>query len=139
MPLGNVVGEVNSKVTSVKVHDLGGGATRIEMDVTGEETGQAAGQHFGTLCVTANAPLGSPLPYNYTGVTLTKSGAVVNMSGVGYAIVTAQGGFKGRYLGTVRFTTDDPNLAAMNKVVVATDSVFDPAAMTIKGTASEWN
>jgi len=47
-------------------------------------------------------------------------------------------GGKTRGLVTVTGVTDSQKLAWMNKIVIAIDSEFDPAAQQFRGTAYEW-
>lgn len=135
MPLGNVLGEVVAKVTSVRISDLGGGQRRIEIDSTGEVKGQVPGQGFATMII-EGIP-GHAVTYTTTGTILAASGAVVRVSGRGVGIRTSEG-HKVRYRGSSCFATDDPKLAAFNGLLAAAEFEVDPATMTIKGTAYEW-
>jgi hypothetical protein len=135
MPLGNVLGEVVAKVTSVRISELGGGQRRLEIDSTGEVKGQVPGQAFATMIV-EGIP-GHAVTYTSTGTILAASGAVVRLSGRGVGIRTGEG-HKVRYRGASCFATDDPKLAAFNGLLAAAEFEIDPATMTIKGTAYEW-
>jgi hypothetical protein len=137
MPLGNVLGEFTLKYMSVRQTDIGGGQTRLEIDVTGEGTGQLPGQNFGTLTITMGGDANRPNPYSYTGALLTASGAVVRISSWGLRVRTGQG-HKARWRGAACYATDDPSLAAFNNMIAAVESESDPATMTIKGATCEW-
>jgi hypothetical protein len=89
MPLGNVLGEVVAKVTSVRISDLGGGQRRLEIDSTGEVKGQVPGQGFATMIV--EGITGQTVTYTTTATVLAASGAVVRMSGRGVGIRTGEG------------------------------------------------
>jgi len=135
MPLGNVLGEVVAKVTSVRITDLGGGQRRVEIDSTGEVKGQVPGQGFATMII-EGIP-GHAVTYASTATILAASGAVVRVSGRGVGIRTGEG-HKARYRGSACYATDDPKLAALNSLLAAAEFEIDPAMMTIKGTAYEW-
>ena len=135
MPLGNVLGEVTAKVTSVRITDLGGGQRRVEIDSTGEVKGQVPGQGFATMII-EGIP-GHAVTYASTATILAASGAVVRVSGRGVGIRTGEG-HKTRYRGSACYATDDPKLAALNSLLAAAEFEIDPATMTIKGTAYEW-
>ena len=135
MPLGNVLGEVVAKVTSVRISDLGGGQRRLEIDSTGEVKGQVPGQGFATMIV--EGITGQTVTYTTTATVLAASGAVVRMSGRGVGIRTGEG-HKMRYRGAACYSTDDPKLAALNGLLGAAEFELDPATMTINGTAYEW-
>ena len=135
MPLGNVLGELVAKVTSVRISDVGGGQRRIEIDSTGEVKGQIPGQAFGTT--TIEGLPGQAVTYSSTGTILAASGAVVLVSGRGVGIRTGEG-HKGRYRGSICYSTTDPKLAAFNGLLAAVEFEIDPAKMTIAGTAYEW-
>lgn len=135
MPLGNVLGEFTGKVMSVRHSDLGGGQVRLELDLTGETTGQARGQFFSTMVVEITP--GHPAPYSLTGVILAASGAVMRVSVRGVGMRTGEG-HKMRYRGASCSTSDDPTLAALNNVITAIEFETDPATMTVKGAVCEW-
>jgi hypothetical protein len=135
MPLGNVLGEVVAKITSVRISELGGGQRRIEIDSTGEVKGQVPGQGFATMIVEGMP--GQAVTYTTTATILAASGAVVRASGRGVGIRTGEG-HKVRYRGAGCYATDDPKLAALNGLLAAAEFEIDPATMTIKGTAYEW-
>ena len=44
MPLGNVLGEFNSKITSSKQTELSGGQIRVEIDMVGNPLGRTQGK-----------------------------------------------------------------------------------------------
>jgi hypothetical protein len=135
MPLGNVLGEVTAKVTSVRISELGGGQRRIEIDSVGEVKGQVPGQGFATMVI-EGVP-GQAVTYTSTGTILAASGAVVRVSGRGVGIRTGEG-HKARYRGASCFATDDPKLASLNGLLAAAEFEVDPTTMTIKGVACEW-
>jgi hypothetical protein len=136
MPLAESLGEFSFKATSVKPTDLGGGQTKIEITFAGEVAGQVPGQHFGTLTVTAGA-IDLPSSWSYLGATLTKSGSIVRISGHGHGIRTGDG-HKVRYRGTGNYSTDDPKLADLNRMISAIESEFDPATLVLTGAACVW-
>jgi hypothetical protein len=78
-----------------------------------------------------------PNPWSYTGTTLATSGGVVGVSGSGIAQRTGEG-HKVRLRGVAQYSTTDPKLAMLNKVIAAVEAEIDPATMTLKGAACEW-
>jgi hypothetical protein len=138
MPFGNSLGEFVFKMTSVRQTDLGGGQLRIEADFAGEVSGEAPGNHYGTLTATVGSEDPTrPNPWSYVGSTLTTSGAIVRVTGSGIAQRTGAG-HNIRYRGASRYSTADPKLAALNNVIGAVESEFDAATLTLKGAACEW-
>lgn len=135
MPLGNALGEAIGKITSVRITELGGGQRRTELDVTGEVTGQAAGQIFTTI-VLEGLP-GHAATYASTSTLLAASGAVIRASGRGMAMRTGEG-HKLRSRVAFCLTTEDPKLAALNGLIMAGESEIDPATMTVKAISYEW-
>ncbi len=138
MPFGNSLGEFVLKMTSVRQSDLGGGQVRIEADFAGEVSGEAPGNHYGTLtAIVGSEDPNRPNPWSYVGSTLTTSGAIVRVTGSGIAQRTGKG-HNIRYRGASRYSTADPKLAALNNVIGAVESEFDVATLTLKGAACEW-
>ena len=138
MPFGNSLGEFVLKVLSVRQSDLGGNQRRIEGDYGGEVTGQAPGNHYGTLTVVGGTDDPTrPNPWTYTGTTLATSCAVVAVSGSGIGRRTGEG-HKVRLRGVARYSTADPKLSMLNHVIAAVEADLDPATMTLKGSACEW-
>jgi hypothetical protein len=138
MPLGNSLGEFVFKVLSVRQSDLGGDQRRIEGDYGGEVTGEAPGNHFGTLTVIVGSDDPTkPNPWTYTGTTLAHSGAVVGVSGSGIGQRTGEG-HRVRLRGVARYSTADPKLSMLNHLIAAIEADLDPATMTLKGSACEW-
>jgi len=135
MPLGNALGEAIGKITSVRISELSGGQRRTEIDVTGEISGQAAGQIFTTIVI-EGLP-GQAATYTSTSTLLATSGAVLRASGRGIAMRTGEG-HKLRSRVAFCLTTDDPKLAALNGLIMAGETEIDPATMTVKGTSYEW-
>jgi hypothetical protein len=135
MPLGNVLGEIAGKVTSVRITDLGGGQVRLEIDGTGEAKGQVPGQIYSTMTVEGSR--GRPVTYAITGAILATSGAVVQFTGRGVGIRTGEG-HKVRYRGSAHYATDDPSLVAFNSLLTAAEFEIDPATGTITGAICEW-
>jgi hypothetical protein len=139
MPFGNSLGEFVFKMTSVRQTDLGGGQVRVEADFAGEVTGEAPGNHYGTLTATVSskeAP-GRPVGFTYVGATLAASGATVGVTASGVA-QRAGASHNIRYRGAVRYSTTDPKFAALNDLIGAVESEFDAATQTLKGAACEW-
>ena len=81
--------------------------------------------------------VGRPVTYAITGTLLGASGAVVHFSGRGVGMRTGEG-HKARYRGAACYSTDDPNLVALNSVLGGVEFEVDPATMAIKGTVCEW-
>ena len=109
MPLGNMFGELTGKIMSVRQTDLGGGQVRVELDATGDYTGQVPGQWFSTIVVEVTP--GRPSPYSYTITQLLKSGAVLRLSGRGVSVRTGEG-HKVRFRGAgyLAVPSEDPQL-----------------------------
>jgi hypothetical protein len=137
MPLGETILEFQLKSTSVKPIDLGGGQTRVEITYAGQVTGDVPGQHYGTLTFIAAGPIDRPVPWNWTGATLTTTGAIVRVSGQGQGVRTGQG-HKARYRGTACYYSDDPKLAKFNNLIAAVEFETDPATELAKGSACVW-
>jgi hypothetical protein len=139
MPFGNSVGEAVMKQLSGRQSDLGGGQKRVEIDYAGEATGEMRGNTYGTftLVIDENDDPARPIPFSYTGTTLTSSGAIVHQSLSGLAQRTGEG-HKMRLRGVGRSSTKDPKLAAFNNVILAMESEIDPATSTLKGGGCEW-
>src|SRR5262249_53098324 len=130
------LGEFTAKIMSIRQTDLEGGQVRIELDTVGEGTGQGLGQVISTMVMTAGAP-GRPSPFTGTGTLLAASGAVVRWSSCGVGRRTGEG-HKVRSRGVGSYATDDPNLAAFNRIIAAGEFEVDPVAMTVKGAVWEW-
>jgi len=137
MSLGTVLSEFQSKATTVRQTDIGGGQVRVEIDLAGESSGRVPGQNIGTMTITAGSDATRPNPWSYTGTLLAKSGAVVRISGWGVGMRTGQG-HQGRYRGAVCYSTDDPKLAEFNGMIAAVEFETDPATMLLKGIIYEW-
>jgi hypothetical protein len=138
MPFGNNLGEFAFKMTSVRQTDLGAGQLRIEADFAGEVSGEAPGNHYGTLTATVGSEdPNRPNPWTYVGSTLTTSGAIVGITGSGIAQRTGKG-HNIRYRGAMRYSTAHPKLAALNNLIGAVESEFDAATLTLKGAGCEW-
>jgi hypothetical protein len=138
MPFGNTLGEFSLKAMSVKQIDLGGGQRRTEIDYKGEVTGEGSGSHYGTLSlVSGEANPDLPMPWSYVGTTLTTTGAIIGVTASGMAQRTGQGQ-KLRFRGVLRNSTNDPKLAMLNNLIVATESELDSATDTVKGVSCEW-
>jgi hypothetical protein len=135
MPLGTVLGEAISKITSVRIIDVGSGQQRTEIDAIGEIKGEVPGQGFSTA-VFEGVP-GHPATWAGTGRILTTSGAVVRTSSRGIAVRTGEG-HKIRCRGAFSLATEDPKLAAFNNLIGAIEFEVDPVAMTLTGIACEW-
>jgi hypothetical protein len=56
MPLGTVLGEAISKITSVRIIDVGSGQQRTEIDAIGEIKGEVPGQGFSTAVFVRECP-----------------------------------------------------------------------------------
>jgi len=139
MPLGNSLGEYMFKVMSVRQIDLGGGQRRIEADYGGEVTGEAGGNHYGTLSVvvrTDDDPT-KPNPYSWTGTTLTTSGLIVSVTGSGLSQRTGEG-HKVRLRGVCHLSTTDARLTMLSKAIGGVEGEIDPATNTLKGVVCEW-
>ena len=136
MPLGNVLGEFTYNAMSVKQTDLGGGRAQIEVNLSGESTGQIPGRLLATMVIEGSGP-GRPSTYSVTGVLLGTSGSVVRFSSSGIGMRTGEG-HKSRYRGTVSYATEDPQLAAFNTMLAATEFEADPITLTVKGAVCEW-
>jgi len=137
MPLAETILDFQLRGTSVKPIDLGGGQTRVEITYEGQVTGDVPGQHFGTLTFIASGPPDRPVPWTWTGATLTTSGTIVRVSAQGHGIRTGDG-HKARYRGTVCYATDDPRLASFNNVIGAVEFETDPATQLAKGAVCVW-
>ncbi len=139
MPFGNSVGEAVMKQITGRQSELAGGQKRVEIDYAGEAAGQIPGNTYGTLTLVIDEhdDPASPIPFSYTGTTLTSSGAVLHQSASGLAQRTGEG-HKIRLRGVMRSSTKDSKLAAFNNMIVAMESEFDPATNTIKGGGCEW-
>ena len=137
MPFGNVLGEYTYHAMAVKQTDQGGGRVRIEVDLSGESTGQEPGKLLCTMVIEGSGP-GRPATYSVSGTLFGVSGAVVRFSSCGMGIRTGEG-HKARYRGTVSYATDDPKLAAFNTLIAATEFEADPVTLTVKGVVCEWN
>ena len=138
MALGRVLAEFALKAMSVRQSSIGGDRRRVEVDLAGEASGELPGQNVGTLTVDTTGVSSRPSTWTFTGVLLAKSGAVVQISGSGVGIRTGEG-HKARYRGTATYYTDDPKLADRNHMIAAVEFETDPATMTMKGAACEWN
>jgi hypothetical protein len=139
MPLGEVLGEVVGKVTSVRYSDLGGGQTKAEIDATGEAKGRAPGHVAGTFTVIrSGSDPARPAPWTYIGRSFLASGATASVSGQGLCVRTGEG-HKIRFRGTMCGTTDDPKLAAeLNNMIAAVEIEADPISRTITGANCAW-
>jgi hypothetical protein len=120
---------------SLKQTELGGGQRRVEIDSAGEATGQIAGQNFGSLV--AEVTPGRPSPYTVTGTLLAASGTVVQFNSWGIGM-QGDATHKVRLRGAVRYTTADPNLAAMNNMIAAVEAELDLKELMVKGAVCEW-
>jgi hypothetical protein len=136
MPLGNVLGEFTYNAMSVKQTDLGGGRAQVEVNLAGESTGQVSGRLLATLIIEGSGP-GRPSTYTVTGVLLGASGAVARFSSNGVGMRTGEG-HKSRFRGAVTLTTDDPQLAAYNTMLAATEFEADPITLKVQGAVCEW-
>ena len=136
MPLGNVLGEFTYNAMSVKQTDLGGGRAQVEVNLSGEATGQVPGRLLATMVMEGSGP-GRPSTYSVTGVLLGTSGSVVRFSSSGVGMRTGEG-HKSRFRGTVSYATDDPQLATFNTMLAATEFEADPITLKIKGAVCEW-
>jgi hypothetical protein len=140
MPFGKSMGLGQLKQMAVRLTDLGGGQTRVESDYSGEVTGEAAGNHYGTytVIVNENDDPGRPMPYTYVAATLLPSGATMSVTGSGMVARTGKG-HNFRFRGLMRSSpSKDPKLAELNNMIVAVELEFDPATNTLKGEGCEW-
>jgi hypothetical protein len=138
MPLGEALGEVASKVTSVRYSDIGGGQTKVEVDISGEVKGMATGHIVGTFTIIrSGSDPARPAPWTYLGRVFLASGAVLNGSGQGLCVRTGEG-HKIRFRGTLCGTTDDPKLAEFNNLISAAEAEADPITGTFTGANCVW-
>jgi hypothetical protein len=136
MPLGKVLREFTAKAMPVKQTDLGGGRVQVEVNLSGESTGQGSGQVLSTLVIEGSGP-GRPSTYSMTGVLLGASGSVMRFTSSGVGMRTGEG-HKSRFRGAVSYATEDPQLAAFNTMIAATEFETDPLTQTLKGAVCEW-
>lgn len=137
MPLGEVLAEVAAKVTSVRHSDIGGGQTKIEVDMAGEVKGMVTGHTAGTFCVIRGSDQARPAPWTYVGRVFLASGHVASVTGQGFAVRTGQG-HKIRFRGTMCGTNDDPKLAELNSAISAFEAEADPLTGTMTGGNCFW-
>ena len=138
MPLGEVFAESAVKVTSVRYSDLGGGQTKIEVDVAGEVKGTVTGHTGGTFTVIrSGSDMTRPAPWTYVGRVLLASGHIASVTGQGLSVRTGQG-HKIRFRGSMCGTNDDPKLSELNSMISAFEAEADPIAGTITGANCFW-
>ena len=138
MPLGEVLGEVAAKVTSVRYSDIGGGQTKVEVDVAGEAKGMVPGHVVGTFTIIrSSSDQARPAPWTFIGRNFLASGAVFVGSGQGLCVRTGEG-HKIRFRGTMCGTNDDPKLAEFNNTISAIEAEADPISGTMTGANCLW-
>lgn len=138
MPLGEVLAEVVSKVTSVRYSDIGGGQTKAEVDASGDAKGMVVGRVTGTFTIIrSSSEPARPAPWTYVGRVFLASGATASVSGQGLCVRTGQG-HKIRFRGTMCGTNDDPKLAELNNMISAVELEADPMTGTMTGGNCVW-
>ena len=133
MPLGNVLGEFTSKITSLKQTELSGGQIRVEMDMVGEGTGQNPGKNIASMV--AEVTQGQPSPFSVTGFIMPASGTPTRFSAWGIG-ANGEESHQVRLRGAVRYMGDDPNTATL---IGAVEAEIDLKEMTVKGAICEWS
>ena len=140
MPFGKSMGAGQMKLMSVRQTDLGGGLGRLEADYVGEITGEVAGNHYVTLTMTVNEndDPARPMPFTSIGTTLLHSGAILGVTGSGFAVRTGKG-HNALLRGTFRYSpSKDPKLAEFVNMILAVELEYDAATNTLKGEGCEW-
>jgi hypothetical protein len=138
MPLEEVLGEVAAKVTSVRYSEIGGGQTKVEVDVAGEAKGMAPGHVAGTFTIIrSGSDSARPAPWTFVGRNFLASGAVAMASGHGLCVRTGEG-HKIRFRGAMCATNDDPKLSQFNNMIAAVEAEADPLTGTFTGANCIW-
>jgi hypothetical protein len=137
MPLGEVFAEAVSNVTSVRYTDIGGGQTKIEIDVRGEVKGRVNGVTSGTFSVIRGSDPAKPGSWTYVGRAFLASGAIVAVSGQGLSARTGDGQ-KVCFRGSMTGNNDDPKLAELNNIIAAFEGEADPMTGVFTGANCVW-